>query len=403
MLKKEQDYWLELLEDKRYTTPCIITDLQKFRDNVQLLNDLLPKVGIYYAIKSRSDREVIEALDSIVDGYDIASYGEYKLLQEVGVNPKRVFYSNPVKIPNHITHTYREGVRYFAFDSLDEVKKLAKLAPEANVYLRVKVSDYGSKFPLSSKFGVDPIHAVAYADTARELGLNVCGLAFHVGSQSENPQTWKVAFKTAGQIIERLEAAGIKVTLLNIGGGFPVMYTEQIASIKHLAEVINKSIEEYIPSYIKVVAEPGRFVSANTSVIVSSVIAREHRGGTEWLFLDMGVFQGLMEPLEMREWRYPVFSRYGRQAADFSRPFVLTGPTCDAYDTIGFDYQLPSNIDVGDRVYIAMSGAYTTVYQSHFNGFNPPTVHYLPVTNLINKELSSWSNLSKRPKLPLAQ
>lgn len=404
MLKIEQERWLELLEEQRHATPFMVTDLQKFRDNVQLLSELLPNVGIYYAIKSRSDRQVIESIDDLVDGYDIASYGEYKLLEDVGVKPGRVLYSNPVKIPSHITHTYREGVRFFAFDSLDEAKKLAKLAPESNVYLRVKVSDYGSKFPLSSKFGVDPLHAVAYADTARELGLNVCGLSFHVGSQSENPQTWKVAFKTAGQIIEKLHAVGINISVLNMGGGLPVVYTEQIATIRHITGVINQAIDQYIPAGVRVIAEPGRYISANTSVIVSSVIAREHRGGSEWLFLDMGVFQGLMEPLEMQDWRYPIFSRYGRQAADFSRSFVLTGPTCDAFDTIGFDYQLPSNIDVGDRVYIAMTGAYTTVYQSHFNGFNPPTIHYLPVTNLINKELKSWHTLLKRQKslLPLS-
>lgn len=397
MLKKEQQRWLDIVSNNQHPTPYMLTDLQLFRNNVKLLQELLPRVAVFYAVKSRSDSEVIRALDDLVVGYDIASLGEYKMLADLGVSADRMLYSNPVKIPEHIAGTHKAGVKYFAFDSLDEAKKIASIAPGSNVYLRVKVSDYGSKFPLSSKFGVDPLHAVAYADTAKELGLNVCGLSFHVGSQSENPKTWSAAIKTAGQIIKRLEAAHIEITMVNMGGGFPAVYTEPIASIQEMAEVINQAIDKHLPPDVHIVAEPGRFVSANTSLIVTSVLAREHRGGAEWLFVDMGVFQGLMEPLEMSDWKYPVFSIYGKDAHEFSKPFVLTGPTCDAYDTIGLNYSLPSNIKVGDQVFIGMTGAYTTVYASNFNGFPPPDIYYLPVQDINKKESKIWQ-VSKPPK-----
>jgi ornithine decarboxylase len=377
MLKKEQQTWITSLKKLHHKTPFIVTDLGIIRDNVCTIKKYLPNVGIYYAIKSNSDPNIIRTIDKYVDGYDIASLGEFEQLQGLGVASDRMLYSNPVKIPEHIDKTYQQGINYYAFDSIDEINKLAELAPGANVYLRLKVSDYGSRFPLSSKFGLDPLHAVAYMDTAAEKGLNPCGLAFHVGSQSENPHTWEVAFETAGKVIQKLSNAGIDITFLNIGGGFPASYTDRIASIRQTANVINKSIEKHIPKGVRVVAEPGRYISATSSVTVTSVIGRENRGGSDWLFLDMGVFQGLMEPLEIDGWRYPIFTDYGRKAGNFSKPFVLTGPTCDAYDTIGLGYELPSNLKMGDRMYIGSTGAYTLVYSSNFNGFQPPKTYYL--------------------------
>lgn len=377
MLKKEQQAWIARLKAMHYPTPFMVTDLDRIYRNTQTIKKALPSVGIYYAIKSNADSRIIQTLDGLVDGYDIASLGEFNHLASLGVKPDRMLYSNPVKIPEHIKKTRQAGIQYYAFDSMDEINKLSSLAPGANVYLRLKVSDYGSRFPLSKKFGVDPLHAVAYMDMAAEKGLNPCGLAFHVGSQSENPHTWAVAFETCGKVIEKLANAGIEVNFLNIGGGFPASYTERITTINQIAKVINSSIAKHIPSHIRVVAEPGRYISAESSVAVTTVIGRENRAGSDWIFLDMGVFQGLLEPLEIEAWRYPIFTDYGRKAAAFARSFVLTGPTCDAYDTLGLDYELPSNLKLGDRLYIGSVGAYSMVYSSKFNGFEPPKTYYL--------------------------
>ena len=92
-------------------------------------------------------------------------------------------------------------------------------------------------------------------------------------------------------------------------------------------------------------------------------------------FLDMGVFQGLMEPLELPGWQYPAFTDDTKIGP--LRKFVLTGPTCDAYDTIGFNYMLPSDIQVGDKIYFSSVGAYSKVYGSTFNGFEIPKTYYI--------------------------
>lgn len=379
MTQKEEASWTNELQNMNYETPFQVTKLSKLRENVEEFKTYLPRVELFYAVKSFSHPEVIKAIDDLVDGYDIASLGEHKMLKELGVAPRRVLFSNPVKVPEHIQITFRDGITHYAFDGLSEIKKLAQLAPGSDVYLRIKVSDYGSAFPLSKKFGADLLHAVTFMDMARDMGLNPCGLAFHVGSQSINMQSWHAAFEIAGDTIKRLKAIGIDITMVDIGGGFPKTYVGPAPSMKQVAKTINACIDEFIPEGVRVVAEPGRFISADASVIASSVIGREHRSGEEWLFLDMGVFQGLMECLEMNDWRYPVFTD-GHSATEsslYSRPFTLTGPTCDAYDTIGFDYMLPPAMDVGDRVYFGVAGAYTTVYESNFNGFDPPNKYFI--------------------------
>jgi ornithine decarboxylase len=376
MKEQEEKNWLEKITlAGDFETPFLLTDLAIARDRARLLGELLPRVEIYYATKSNNDPQLLRALDPLVAGYDIASAGEYRQLIELGIDPSRLLYSNPVKVPSHIEETYKGGVQCFAVDSLPEVAKLKKYAPGSVVNLRLKTPDYGSRFPLSSKFGIDAAHAVDYASLAEDAGLHVRGLTFHVGSQSENAMSWEVAIKMCANLIDALAEKGIKIEFLDLGGGLPATYEDIAPTVVEAAETINKALDEYISKDIRIVIEPGRYISANSSVLVTSVIGREHRTGTDWLYVDMGVFQGLIEPLEIPGWKYPIFTDKSRSG--YKKSFVLTGPTCDAYDTIGADYMLPSDMNVGDRVYIGATGAYSLVYGSKFNGFEVPKTYYI--------------------------
>lgn len=376
---KDHQTWANQLQELDFDTPFTVIDLNEVRNNAGLLKSLLPNVDIYYAIKSNPDGQIVNAIKDSVKGFEVASAGEISYLLSLGIPSNRILYSNPVKVPSHIRLAYAEGVQYYAYDSIDEIKKLAELAPGSKVCLRLKVADYGSKFPLSKKFGVNPSSAIDYIQAAIQAGLQPVGLSFHIGSQSEEPKVWKAAFETCSVIISQLEKKRILLSLLNIGGGIPAPYSSQPLSILPITRAIKTALKRYIPSYVHIIAEPGRFISATSSVITTEVIGRETRAGNqEWLFLDMGVFQGLMEPLESPSWRYPIFSDYD-EANVLKKHFVLTGPTCDTHDTIGFDYLLPENLKVGDRLYIGSAGAYTSVYQTQFNGFKPPQTHYINV------------------------
>lgn len=358
-----------------FETPYFVMDLRIARERIQHLKELLPRVDIYYAVKSNNDKRLLESIDDLVAGYDIASGGEWRLLEGLGVSADRILYSNPVKVPAHIAQTYKAGIRFYAADSLQEIEKLKENAPESIVNLRLKTPDYGSKFPLSSKFGIEAEYAIPYASLAEDAGLKVKGLTFHVGSQSENPAAWRAAIEMCGGLIKRLADKGINIEFLDLGGGLPAVYEDIAPTVVESARAINEALDEFIPGYIRAIIEPGRYVSANTGMLVTSVIGREHRTGTDWLYLDMGVFQGLIEPLEIPGWKYPIFTDKSPHAN--KKSFVLTGPTCDAYDTLGNDYMLPSDLNVGDKIYIGATGAYTLVYGSQFNGFEIPKTYYL--------------------------
>ncbi len=377
MHKKELLEWQQRYENSGAdTSPVMLFDTEIALKNTALLRNLLPRVELFYAMKSFADAPLISKLKDSVNGFDVASWGEIQKLREWGVEPRHMVFSNPVKIPAHVENAYKIGVRQFAFDSVEEINKLARYAPGSDVYLRIRVSDYGSMFPLSKKFGGDPHHALAYASTALDLGLNFVGITFHVGSQSETAAVWTNALEVAGRTIKNLRNAGIDVSLLNIGGGFPASYANPVIPIEDLAKEINLALEKYIPNDLRLMAEPGRFISANAAVVVSKVIGKEHRAGSNWLYLDIGAFQGLIEPLETPDLKYPVFNMDSGDPAN-SATFVLTGPTCDAQDTLGLDYSLPSNTKLGDRIIIGSVGAYSLSYASYFNGFQPPKVIYV--------------------------
>jgi ornithine decarboxylase len=358
-------------------TPLFFLDTSVATAKVRNFKQLLPKVKPYYAVKSLNDEQLIRAIDEQVAGFDIASWGEAQWLLSLGIDPKRLFFSNPVKVPQHISLAFEAGISNFAFDSIDEVKKLAQLAPGSNVYLRIKVTDEGSVFPLSAKFGVDPIHAVSYCGVAHDAGLHVIGVSFHVGSQSTNTEAWLSALTTSRDVIKRLTTAGFDIRLLNIGGGFPADYGNGAEQFDTLAPEIGAYIASEIHESIEVIAEPGRYISANAGMFIATVIGTELRSGKPWLYLDIGTFQGLIEPLEMDSWRYPMTNIDKPDITSETASFTITGPTCDACDTVGTDILLPKNTEVGDRIKIDAAGAYSIVYASNFNGFSPPKTVYI--------------------------
>lgn len=376
MDKRAESNWFKSLKAfEKVSTPLFVIDTKIVRDNVKRFKKLLPDIKLYYAVKALSENQVILAMDDLVDGYDVASIGELKRVKRISKKP--ILFSNPVKIPSHISGASKVGVKKFAFDSAMELEKIADNSPGSDVYLRLKVSDYGSSFPLSKKFGANEDHAVALFGYANDLGLNPIGITFHVGSQSENMPTWENAIEQAGRVIKRLTNAGFSISMLDIGGGFPGQYYNETISLEDIARVIKAGLKRHIPSNIEVCAEPGRNIVADAAVLLTTVIGRENRSGQSWLYLDVGAFHGLIESLEMDDWKYPVFALNNHDASAMPHHYTLTGPTCDAQDTIDLDVPLPANLKVGDRVCIGSAGAYSIVYASSFNGFDAPKVVYV--------------------------
>ena len=291
-------------------------------------------------------------------------------MTKLGVPIERIISSNPVKDPAFIESAYASGIDVFAFDSHAEVEKLSRFAPGSKVYVRLSVPNDGSEWPLSKKFGVEVQEAVALVVQAREKGLQPQGIAFHVGSQCTRAATWATAIEKSKVVYEMAAGKGVELHSLNIGGGFPAEYTKPVPSIAEIARVVEEAVAKAFPGGIEVLVAPGRGLVGEAGVLAATVVAKADRDAERWLYLDVGVFNGLMEAVGGI--KYSLMT--GK--SDRNSKCVLAGPSCDSFDVISTEAELPE-MEIGDRVYIMSAGAYTTAYASEFDGFPIPKVHYI--------------------------
>lgn len=355
-------------------TPFFLFDLGRIRSRFERISAAFPGAGIFYAVKANNHEEVLAELAAAGSCFDVGARHEAELLLSLGVEPERMIFSAPVKLQSHIRDAYRMGIDMYVFDSEEELSKLALLAPGSKVFLRLAVGNEGSFFPLSMKFGAPPSEACALMSRASELGLSPYGIAFHVGSQCTRVETWREAMEVAAGVAWELHAIGIDCRALDIGGGFPIRYTEDVPSIEEVASSVLEIHRERFPVGTRLLVEPGRFVVGESAILATTVIGRALRGDEEWLFVDVSAFHGLLEAQQMNgRFPYPVRASHNGTA---SRRYVLSGPTCDPDDTIMAEVWLPE-VKVGERLYIQNVGAYSFVYATSFHGFSPPEIHML--------------------------
>lgn len=369
----------QFLAELDLPTPFLVGDLEMLADRFRRFGAALPRVRPHYAVKCNSAPEVLMTAAAQGAGFEIASLGELQLLQELGIDPVGVLYSNTVKPATHVAGAAEAGVWRFAVDSEGELQKIARLAPGSAVYVRVRVDDSSSVFPLSRKFGAEAHYARALLQQAEQLGLQPYGLTFHVGSQSVATSAWVQALASVGRLMRQLSADGIRLEMLDIGGGFPARYGDPVPSIDEIGRVIERALDDLLP-YVPplVVAEPGRHMVAETAVMVASVLGREERAGEEWLYVDVGAYNGLMETQQaVGQWRFPLWSSRPDHGVVEHIPYTVTGPTCDSADTMFYGAALPVSMGEGDRLFVASAGAYTLSYASHFNGFPPPSTYFI--------------------------
>jgi len=353
------------------SAPRLVMDLARVGAAYRAMRAAMPEVGVHYAMKCNPHPRVVGHLAALGCGFEIASAAELEQLLALGVPAGEVLFSNPVKPETHIARAFAAGVRRFAFDSADELAKLERSAPGSSAYVRLAVPDLHSEVPSEGKFGVDLGTAAQLLLDARDRGLDPHGVTFHVGSQMMHPGAWAPPLEMVAELMDKLEPEDVRLKLVDLGGGFPARYDGDPPPLAEYAAVIRAGLSA-LPHPVHAVVEPGRALVAEAGTLIGTVIGIADRRGRRWVHLDVGAFNGLMESLETgNQLRFPV-------SDDLSAPHrqlcQLTGPTCDSQDTILFDVELSQGLATGDRVYLGSAGAYTTVYASGFNGFDPPVV-----------------------------
>lgn len=345
--------------------PYLLIDRDVVREKVSSIGRNIKNSRVFYAVKANPDREVLTFLNTLGIGFEIASEGELQILESIGVGPERIITSNPLKTFKFLDKARSYGITYFAYDSKPEVEKLASYVPECNAYVRLSVPNEGSEWPLSKKFGVELDEAVELLLYAKNKGINPVGITFHVGSQCNNVYNWNTAIEKAKELWEIAEQKGIRLKMLNIGGGYPIRYTKNVVDIDTIEKKVDKLIRQKFPEHSEIFIEPGRAVVGDAGIFVATVIGKTKRGDEDWLYIDVGVFNGLMESIGGIKYTYVVGSR------SEARKWTIAGPSCDSFDVIDREVLLPEP-EVGNRILILSSGAYTVSYASEFNGFSIP-------------------------------
>jgi ornithine decarboxylase len=350
-------------------TPYLLLDVARVQENAESVTRSFSALNptIFYPVKTNAEQPVLELLRNLGHGFDVASQNEVRRILSLGVRPKQMLFSAPVKVPAHVEEAHRRGLELFALDSEAEVIKLARLAPGARVMVRLEVSQKGSQLPLGGKFGVPAEEAVRLLKLAQEHGLRPHGLAFHVGSQCTRIETWADAIDVSRWAWNGAADAGIELRLVNLGGGIPGRYTSDVPSIEQIGAFVTQRVFGRFGPRVEYAIEPGRSLVADAGTMVTSVIGKAVRRGKPWIYVDLSIYAGL---LEVRDgWTYPLETQKDHLP---KQQTMLAGPTCDSTDVLAIDAELP-DLEVGDLIYIKTAGAYTTAWRQ-FNGFTFPSV-----------------------------
>ena len=376
----------EFLRNRREDGPCVVVDLDVVRDNYSKFARALPDTRVFYAVKANPAPEVLKLLADLGSCFDTASVVEIELALEAGATPDRISFGNTIKKERDIARALEIGVRLYAVDCEAEVEKIARAAAtagvavsEVKVFCRILCDGAGAEWPLSRKFGCVPEMAVDVLEHAVRQGLEAYGVSFHVGSQQRNTEAWDQALGSAAAIFRECADRGIHLSMVNLGGGFPTKYLRDVPAVKAYGQAIFRSLRKHFGNRIpETIIEPGRGMVGNAGMIEAEVVLISKKADDDqvkWVYLDIGKFNGLAETMDEMI-RYPIRTQFD---GDATAPCVLAGPTCDSVDVLyeKEPYLLPVSLEIGSKVLIEGTGAYTTTYSAvEFNGF-PPLKSYV--------------------------
>ncbi|KAL2262587.1 hypothetical protein VTK26DRAFT_852 [Humicola hyalothermophila] len=342
----------------------------------------LPRVKPFYAVKCNPDPKLLRLLAALGTGFDCASKAEIEQILNLGVDPSRIIYAQPCKTNSYVRYVANQGVRQMTFDNADELRKIARLFPEAELYLRILTDDSSSLCRLSLKFGASLDSTDGLLALARELGLNVVGVSFHVGSGASDPNAFLKAVQDAHVVFQQAATHGFCLKTLDVGGGFC-----SDSSFEQMTSVLRSALDEYFPAHtgVNIIAEPGRYYASTAFTLACNVIARrtipDVSSDSYMLYVNDGLYGNFSSI--MFDHQHPVAkvlraggrTLYNTPAAEATdelgaTEYSIWGPTCDGIDRITESIRFPMVLDVGDWLYFEDMGAYTKCSATTFNGFS---------------------------------
>ncbi len=364
---------LGYIRSTSFDRPTLVLDLERIEAHYHALKAGLGHADIHYAVKANPAPEILARLVGLGAHFDAASRAEIEACLAHGARPAHISYGNTIKRPADIAYAHAQGITLFAADAVEELDKIAAHAPNAQVYIRVIVEASGADWPLTRKFGTSRETVLGLIEHAHAVGLTPRGLSFHVGSQTRDPMMWADTLDQIAAVWHAAQAAGHGLDLLNIGGGFPAFYGDDIPHPTAYARAVMDQVHARFGDVAQIMAEPGRGLVGEAGMIAAEVLLVSRKSSDDlcrWVYLDIGKFSGLAETMD-EAIRYQFITERDHEVTG---PCILAGPSCDSADVLyeKRPVQLPLGLKGGDKIIIRACGAYTSTYASvGFNGFPP--------------------------------
>lgn len=327
---------------------------------------------ICYAVKGSANRSLLRLVAQRGQGADIVSGGELFKCLRAGIDPGQVVYSGVGKTGREMAEALKAGILMFNVESGEELDRLAEVAGglglRAPVALRINPDvDPGTHHYVAtglkeSKFGLAPEEALElYRRAAARPELEVRGVACHIGSQLLSAAPFLAAAEKVRALVLELKDAGIELKYFDMGGGLGVRYTdEEPPSLAEYAAGLKK-IMAGLPG-LTLILEPGRYIAANSGVLVVEVLYRKRNGDKRFLVVD-GAMNDLIRPS-----LYTAHHRILplRQSSGPLVPVDVVGPVCESGDFLAKDRPLPEAA-AGDLLAVMSAGAYGFAMSSNYN------------------------------------
>jgi len=349
-------------------TPLMLLSRSEVGQNYEALRKALPRAAVHYAVKSNNHQAILDELHIRGGNFDVCSAAEIDSVLRTGADIRTLVHTHPIKALTEFDYAVGKGVEVFVVDNPEEIRKFARYTNRRlKVLVRYRIdTESQAVVNLQYKFGCTVDEVLPLARMVEEAGHEFYGLCFHIGSQCIYADNYVKAVRTAGDLIRALSLEGLQTRMLDIGGGFPVQYVEPVPDIKTLCTPINRALERFVRSDVRIICEPGRYISASPVTLVCSVIGKAERDGRVWYYLDDGLYSTFSGML-FDHCNYPVVTDRSGEG----RLSVLAGPTCDSFDIMYDGLMIPDHA-IGDPIVSPLTGAYCAVSGSNFNSLKRP-------------------------------
>ena len=356
-----------LLELARHATPRYAYHLPTVRERARQLKAISAVDRRYYAIKANPHPAILRALHEEGFGLECVSQGEVEhvFASVPGIEPQRVLFTPSFAPIGEYEAVLARGVTV-TVDNVELLRRWPEVFRARALWLRVdlghgdghhaKVNTGGKE----SKFGLSAQRVEEFMQAARALGIRITGLHAHLGSGIETAEHWQLVVDELAGFARRIGS----IEVLDIGGGLPIAYSADDEPFDLDAWAAGLARIKAVHPAFKLAIEPGRFLVAESGVLLTHVSQVVEKDGVQRVGLDAGM-NALLRPALYDAWHDIVnLSRLG-EGSDVD--YDVVGPICESSDVFGHRVKLPAATVPGDVVVIADAGAYGHSMASTYN------------------------------------